>query len=124
MADLIDQFRLENQMEYVNSPQYSPNVWSSSRLKMTAVSNDGKPLRHCKKNSEKAEAFSHFSLEDSARKWIAIDLQGVGETWIDPVIGTGSTIDPDCRLFCPANCVKGAINTFIKRHICNDFCKN
>ena len=25
MADLIDQFRLENQMEYVNSPQYSPN---------------------------------------------------------------------------------------------------
>ena len=57
----------------------------SSRLKMTAVSNDGKPLRHCKKNSVKAGAFSHFSLEDSARKWIAIDLQGVGETWIDPV---------------------------------------
>lgn len=64
-----------------------------------------------------AQAFSHFSYEQSGGDSIIVDIQGVGLRWTDPQIHSriGEFGDGDHG--------KKGIDMFFKSHRCNEFCR-
>ena len=48
-------------------------------------------------------SFAHFVYNLSNGRFTVLDLQGVGDVFIDPAITSNSSIDPDFELFTPAN---------------------
>ena len=68
-------------------------------------------------------SFCHFTLEQSDGKMIVLDIQGVNNTFIDPVVCTGVVADPDSALFDAGNMFEQAIINFKSWHLCNDRCR-
>ena len=74
---------------------------------------------------EKAECFVHFSYESTSNQLMVLDLQGVGFQLFDPEIATGVLIeDGENEInFCAGNLSSDAIKTFLRNHLCNDYCQ-
>ncbi|KAJ3033425.1 Eukaryotic elongation factor 2 kinase [Rhizophlyctis rosea] len=65
-------------------------------------------------------AFSHFSFEYSKGAAVVMDIQGVGDTWTDPVI---NSMVPN-KTFGIGNGGAAFIEKFKKSHVCNSLCRN
>ena len=73
----------------------------------------------------KAECFVHFSYESTSNQLMVLDLQGVGFQLFDPEIATGVLIeDGENEInFCAGYLSSDAIKTFLRNHLCNDYCQ-
>ena len=65
-----------------------------------------------------AEAFSHFTLEDSGGSLLVCDLQGVNDFLTDPQIHT-----EDGKGLGMGNMGLRGINKWVEKHECNDMCR-
>jgi elongation factor 2 kinase len=64
------------------------------------------------------QAFSHFTFESSDRKFMVVDIQGVGDLYTDPQI---HSYDEDA--FGKGNMGKRGIDKFLSTHRCNPICR-
>ncbi|XP_066932022.1 myosin heavy chain kinase C-like [Clytia hemisphaerica] len=75
----------------------------------------------------KAEAFVHYTWEESNHNLIVTDIQGVGYYLTDPEIATESFFQDQGEEgninFCVGNLSEKAIRNFFDTHICNIYCK-
>eukprot|EP01006_Ploeotia_vitrea_P041411 TRINITY_DN66525_c4_g2_i1.p1 TRINITY_DN66525_c4_g2~~TRINITY_DN66525_c4_g2_i1.p1 ORF type:complete len:992 (-),score=164.70 TRINITY_DN66525_c4_g2_i1:137-2767(-) len=65
-----------------------------------------------------AAAFSHFSWFCSGKKYVILDVQGVGETYTDPAVVSIQT-----RKFGYTDTGLPGIRGFFQRHQCNEVCQ-
>ena len=72
----------------------------------------------------KAESLVHYTYESSSKKFMLLDIQGMGYRLIDPEIATTEVMDQDTNevFFCCSNCSTVGIDTFIAGHKCNKLC--
>ncbi|KPA81509.1 elongation factor-2 kinase-like protein [Leptomonas pyrrhocoris] len=65
-----------------------------------------------------AEAFSHFTLQDSGGSMLVCDLQGVNDFLTDPQIHT-----EDGKGLGMGNMGQEGIDKWVEKHVCNDMCR-
>lgn len=75
--------------------------------------------------TEKAECLAHFSYERSQKEVMVLDIQECGCTLFDPEIASQQVMSENdsSYLFCTGNLSIVAINSFIRKHTCNLYCK-
>ncbi|PKC02622.1 kinase-like protein [Rhizophagus irregularis] len=84
-------------------------------------SNDGFYAKVKSEANEVAQAFSHFSYNDSGQKLVVVDMQGTDFLFTDPQI---HSILPSIAIqFSQGNCGQRGITAFLKSHICNNICE-
>ena len=73
----------------------------------------------------KAECLVHYSYVSTNEKMMILDIQGSDYTLYDPEISTTQLVDGDTEelYFCCGNCSSIGIESFIKSHKCNEYCK-
>ena len=72
---------------------------------------------------DKAQCFVHYSYERSGKELMIVDIQGSGLKFTDPEIASRELKSDGKVLFCAGNLTTVAINTFIKEHQCNFYCR-
>ena len=72
----------------------------------------------------KAECLVHYTYQSSNKKFMLLDIQGMGYKLIDPEIATTEVMDKDTNevFFCCGNCSTVGIDAFLACHKCNKFC--
>ncbi|KAH3743434.1 myosin heavy chain kinase [Pelomyxa schiedti] len=66
------------------------------------------------------QAFSHFTYEESGRKYMVVDIQGVDDMYTDPQI---HTVGDDLGSLGRGNCGQSGIDKFLHSHQCNAICQ-
>ena len=72
----------------------------------------------------KAECLVHYTYQSSSKKFMLLDIQGMGYKLFDPEIATAEVMDQDTNqvFFCCGNCSTVGIDAFLAGHKCNKFC--
>ena len=73
---------------------------------------------HIAKDSELAQAFSHYTWQMTGGEIMVVDIQGVGNTLTDPQI---HSLDTD--RFGRGNLCSKGMDAFFLNHVCNDICR-
>ena len=63
-------------------------------------------------------AFSHYTWENSKRKLLICDIQGVNDTYTDPQVHTS-----DGESYGIGNRGMDGVADFLRSHVCNDICR-
>lgn len=72
---------------------------------------------------QKAECLAHFSYEKSEKKLMLVDVQGNGYKLFDPEIASVELFDKSQKfMYCTGNLSELAIQNFVSKHKCNEFC--
>ena len=79
----------------------------------------------CKQLFAKAQCLVHYTYFSTEKKLMLLDIQGSDYTLYDPEIATDVVMDEQTNelFFCCGNCTTVGIETFLKGHTCNEFCK-
>ena len=89
------------------------------------INNNGEVCGEDVDLTEKAECLAHFSYERSQKEVMVLDIQGCGCILFDPEIASQQVMSENdsSYLFCTGNLSIVAINSFIRKHACNLYCK-